>query len=86
MHRLPTLGGEPIYTESGALMSYGSDQLEMFIGAASYVDQILKGARPAELPVQLPTKFNLSLNLKTAQAIGVTVPSTLIARADVVIE
>jgi putative ABC transport system substrate-binding protein len=85
-HRLPTLGGEPIYTESGALMSYGSDQREMFIGAASYIGQILKGAKPAEMPVQLPTKFTLTLNLKTAQAIGITVPSSLLVRADQVIE
>ena len=85
-YRLPTLGGEPIYTESGALMSYGSDQREMFIGAATYVDQILKGARVTEMPVQLPTKFVMTFNLKTAQAIGITIPPTLLARADQVIE
>ena len=67
-------------------MSYGSDQIEMFQGAASYVDLILKGAKPANLPVQLPTKFNLLINLKTAQAIGVTIPAPLLVRADKVIE
>ena len=83
---LPTLFGDPIFAESGALVSYGSDQLEMFTGAASYVDQILKGARPAELPVQLPTKFTLAFNLKTAQTVGITIPATLLARADLVFE
>ena len=85
-HRLPTVFGEPIWAESGGLLSYGSDQIEMFQGAASYVDLILKGAKPANLPVQLPTKFNLLINLKTAQAIGVTIPAPLLVRADKVIE
>ncbi len=85
-HRLPTVFAEPIFAESGGLLSYGSDQAELFRGAASYVDQILKGANPAELPVQMPTKFNLVINLKTARAIGLTVPGTLLARADNVIE
>ncbi len=85
-HRLPTLFGEPIFIESGGLLAYGSDQLEMFLGAATYVDQILKGSKPAEMPVQLPTKFNLIVNLKTAQAIGLAVPATMLARADRLIE
>ena len=72
--------------ESGALRSYGSDQAEMFLGAASYVDQILKGSKPAEMPVQLPTKFTFNINLKTAEAIGLTVPPAMLARADRVIE
>ncbi len=84
--KLPTLFGEPIWIESGGLLSYGSDQLEMFLGAAGYVDRILKGADPAEMPIQLPTKFNLVINLKTAQAIGIAVPPTLLARADRLIE
>ena len=85
-HRLPTVFGEPIWAQSGGLLSYGSDQVEYFRGAASYVDLILKGANPAELPVQLPTKFNLIINLKTAKALGLTVPPTLLSRADEVIE
>ena len=67
-------------------MSYGSDQTEMFMGAASYVDQILKGSKPAEMPVQMPTKFNFIINLKTAEAIGLTIPPAMLARADRVIE
>jgi len=85
-HRLPTIFGDPSFAESGGLLSYGSDLIEMFEGAASYVDLILKGAKPAELPVQLPTKYLLSINLKTAQAIGVTIPAPLLVRADKVIE
>jgi putative ABC transport system substrate-binding protein len=85
-HRLPTVFGELIWAESGGLLSYGSDMGELFRGAASYVDLIFKGANPAELPVQMPTKFNLVINLKTARAIDLTVPSTLLARADKLIE
>ena len=85
-HRLPSLFGDPLFAESGALLSYGSDQAEMFLGAASYVDQILKGSKPAEMPVQLPTKFNFIINLKTAEAIGLTIPPAMLARADRVIE
>lgn len=85
-HRLPTLFGEPIWAESGGLLSYGSDMLEMFLGAAIYVDRVLKGSKPAEMPVQLPTKFNLLINLRTAQSIGLTVPETMLVRADRLIE
>jgi putative ABC transport system substrate-binding protein len=67
-------------------LSYGSDIAELFRGAASYVDLILKGAKPAELPVQLPTKFDLIINLKTAQTLGLTIPPTLLLRANKVIE
>jgi putative ABC transport system substrate-binding protein len=84
--RLPTVFGDPVFGESGGLLSYGSDPTEAFLGAASYVDLILKGARPAEMPVQLPTKFNLVINLKTAKAIGIAVPEILLVRADKVIE
>ena len=85
-NRLPTVFGEPIFTESGGLVSYGSDIADMFRGAASYVDRILKGAKPAELPVQLPTKFNLVINLKTAKTLDLTIAPTLLDRADQVIE
>ena len=85
-HRLPMVGGEPIWAESGGLLSYGSDQTDLFRGAASYVDLILKGANSAALPIQLPTKFNLIVNLKSVKALGITVPPTLLSRADEVIE
>ena len=84
-HRLPPVGTSPLAREGG-LMSYSANQNEMFRRAAFYVDRILKGAKPAELPVEQPTHFNLVINLKTAKALGLTVPATLIARADEVIE
>ena len=67
-------------------MSYGAEQIELFRQAASYVDRILNGTKPAELPVQAPTKFDMAINLKTAKALGLDVPQTLLARADKVIE
>jgi ABC-type uncharacterized transport system substrate-binding protein len=68
------------------LASFGNNTLEMFRRAASYIDRILKGAKPADLPVQLPSKFELLINLKTAKVLGLTVPRTLLARADEIIE
>jgi putative ABC transport system substrate-binding protein len=85
-HRLPTVFMNSIWTESGGLLSYGSDIAELFRGAASYVDSILKGAKPGELPVQLPTKFELAINLKTAKVLDLTVPPGLLIAATKVIE
>ena len=70
----------------GGLLSYGPDQVDTFRRAASYVDRILRGARPGELPVQLPTKFEMAVNLKTAKALGLAVPPSIRLRADEVIE
>jgi putative tryptophan/tyrosine transport system substrate-binding protein len=84
--RLPTMHGARTYIEGGGLMSYGPNFPDMFRRSADYVDKILRGAKPAELPVEQPTKFDLVINLITAQALGLTIPPTLLARADEVIE
>lgn len=85
-HRLPAVYPFRLFVVAGGLMSYGTDQIEMFGQTASYIDRILRGAKPAELPVQTPTKYETTLNLKTARALGLTVPSALIVAADEVIE
>jgi putative ABC transport system substrate-binding protein len=84
--RLPSVGGLREHEEAGSLVTYGPDFYELYRRAAAYVDRILQGAKPRDLPVEQPTKFELVINLKTAKALGLTVPPSLLARADQVIE
>ena len=85
-HRLPTMCELREFTDSGGLISYGPSLLAMTQRAAFYVDKILKGVKPADLPVEQPTKFELVINMKTAKALGLTIPQTLLLLADQVIE
>src|SRR5262249_17879435 len=84
--RLPTIAAAREYAETGLLLTYGVDLRDGFRRSAAFVDKILKGAKPADLPVEQPSKFELVINLKTAKALGLTIPPTLLARADEVIE
>jgi putative ABC transport system substrate-binding protein len=85
-YRLPAVYPYRLFAEAGGLLSYGIDQTDNFRRAAIYVDRILKGEKPGELPIQAPVKFELVVNLKTAKALGLTIPGTFLQRADEVIE
>ena len=85
-YRIPTMTPEPGFAKAGGLVQYGPSVVENWRRAATYVDKILKGAKPADLPVEQPTKFELVINMKTAKALGLTIPPSLLQRADQVIE
>ena len=85
-HRLPTVDENRAFPESGGLMSYGPDIGDVFRRAATYVDRIVKGTRPADLPVEQPTRFELVINVRTAKSLGLTIPASLLARADRLID
>jgi putative tryptophan/tyrosine transport system substrate-binding protein len=85
-HRLPTIGGAELFVEAGGLLAYGAKVVETYRHAAVYVDKILRGAKPADLPIEQPTKYVLAVNLKTAKALGLAIPQPLLLRADEVIQ
>jgi putative ABC transport system substrate-binding protein len=85
-YKLPVLGGYRHLAADGGLLSYGAKMSEQYQGAAGYIDRILKGEKPADLPVQQPTQYELAINLQTAKALGLTLPQTLLVAADEVIE
>jgi putative ABC transport system substrate-binding protein len=85
-NNIPAVYSASYYARDGGLLAYGTDRVDTFRGAASYVDRILRGEKPGDLPVQVPTKYEMAVNLKTAKALGLTVPPSLLARADEVIE
>jgi putative ABC transport system substrate-binding protein len=85
-HKLPAIYTNRSFTTVGGLLSYGPNLVDQFRLAANYVDRVLKGDKPSDLPVQAPTKYELVINLKTAKALGLTIPPTLLATADEVIE
>jgi putative ABC transport system substrate-binding protein len=85
-NKVPAVYYQPTFVRDGGLLSYGVDTVDTFRRAASYVDRILRGAKPAELPVQMPTKFEMVLNLKTAKSLGLAIPPSIMLRADEVIE